>query len=189
MLSLVERKVIPWNQHILRATRDHTCKQLLCVVMDYLNPELDEFIHRVNAVVLRHELPGIPAKVADAITILRHEKIGRWISRTWVWAEDPEYDKEALGIAEGQRDKQKQDALYVRLAADGGLAAMPAPVTREDVTTEIERATRFANLVDRILEGAGCPGLDYDKVEEVFRLLFTEPPGTGTGGNSIAVAE
>jgi len=75
--------------------------QLLCVAMEYLNPELDEFLERCNAVVLRHELPRFPAEVADAMNILRHVKIGRWVSRSWVWAEDPEYDKEAGRFQEG----------------------------------------------------------------------------------------
>ncbi|MDI6808886.1 MAG: AbiV family abortive infection protein [Candidatus Eisenbacteria bacterium] len=176
LLALVQRQVIPWNQHILRASRDHTCKQLLCVIMEFLNPELEEFIERCNARGLRHELPRLPPRVADAMNILRHEKIGRWISRNWVWAEDPEYDKEARDIAEGERDRQKQDALYVRLAPDGGLAAVRATMTNADVTAEMERAARMAGLVDRLLEGDPHPGLDYAKVEEAFRLLFTEPP-------------
>jgi AbiV family abortive infection protein len=189
LLALVHRQVIPWSPHILRASRDHTCKQLLCVVMEYLNPELDEFLERCNAVVLHHVLPRFPAKVADAMNILRHEKIGRWVSRAWVWAEDPQYDKEALDIAEGQRDRQKQDALYVRLAADGRLAAAPTPVTKENVKTEMERAARFVGLVDRFLEGASHPGLDYDKVEGAFRLLFTESPPNGELGSGSNFGE
>jgi|SRR6266849_1031 len=108
LLGLVCRQVIPWSSHILRASRDHTCKQLLCVVMEYLNPEQDEFLERCNAVVLRHEQPRFPAKVADAMNILRHEKIGRWISPSWVWAEDPKYDEDAQAIANGQFDRRKR---------------------------------------------------------------------------------
>jgi len=42
-----------------------------------------------------------------------------------VWAEDPEYDADALAVAEGELDRLKQDALYVRLARDGGAASIP----------------------------------------------------------------
>jgi AbiV family abortive infection protein len=40
LLALVRRGIVPWDQHVLRATRDHTCKQLLCVVMDSMEDRL-----------------------------------------------------------------------------------------------------------------------------------------------------
>jgi len=172
LLALVVRGVIPWERRLLRAARDHTCKQLLCIIMDYLNPDTDEFLERCNAGVLRHEIRKLPSKVVDAINILRHEKIGRWVERTWVWDEDPEYDRDALAVAEGKQDRLKQDALYVRLASDGSVAGVPSAATYELVRSERERASRIANLAERVLEGDERPGLDYDKVEEVFRALF-----------------
>lgn len=176
LLALVKRGIVPWDRHILRATRDHRCKQLLCVVMEYVSPDIDEFLARGKARVLRHEVAGLPARVADAINILRHEKIGRWVSKSWVWAEDPEYDPDALGICRGKKDKQKQDALYVRLAADGGLAGTPARITQEMVENAMEQAGRFATLVQNLLEGQPCRGLDWQMVEEVLRILFSESP-------------
>jgi AbiV family abortive infection protein len=173
LLSLVLRGAVPWDAHVLRATRDHKCKQLLGLVMDYLSPDIHEFMERCNAVVLRHERPEMPAKVADALNILRHEKIGRWESRSWVWAEEPVYDRESLAVAEGEQDKRKQDALYVRVAADGGMAPPSVTVTRELVRSEMERAKRFATLVENMVDGSQHPGLDYEKVEDALRLLFT----------------
>ena len=35
LLYLVNIDVIPWNTEILRATRDHKCKQLLGMVLDH----------------------------------------------------------------------------------------------------------------------------------------------------------
>jgi AbiV family abortive infection protein len=172
LLALVVRGVIPWDEKLLRAARDHACKQLLCVVMDYLSPDTDDFLERGNAVVLRHEVPQLPARVMDAINILRHEKIRRWVSQSWVWAEDPEYDPDAVAIWEGKQDRLKQDALYVRLASDGGIASVPAGITRETVRTEHERADRLARLTEGVLRGEAHPGLDYDRVEELFRVLF-----------------
>src|SRR5262249_9122622 len=78
LLSLVQRGTIPWNKHIHRATRDHRCKQLLSLVMDYLNPEFEEFQKRLDMVVIHNQLRNVPRKVMDAINILRYEKIGRW---------------------------------------------------------------------------------------------------------------
>jgi len=172
LLALVVRGVIPWDRRLLRAARDHSCKQLLCVVMDYVNPDLETFIERCNAVVLRHELRQVPLKVADAINILRHEKIGRWVRQSWVWAEDPDYHPEALAVSEGEQDRLKQDALYVRLAADGGVASIPTDFNLEMVRGERERAGRLARLTEGTLSGESRPGLDYKNVEELFRELF-----------------
>lgn len=172
LLALVVRGVIPWDQRLLRAARDHTCKQLLCVVMDYSSPDWDKFSERCNAVVLRHETRDLPQRVVDAINILRHEKLGRWVEHSWVWADDPEYDPEALAVAEGKQDKIKQDALYVRLGRDGSVANYPHGATYESVQIERDRAARIARLAEGVMNGDEFPGLDYNKVEELFRALF-----------------
>lgn len=179
LLTLVCRKIIPWNRYILRATKDHTCKQLLCLVLDFLNPNHEEFIERVNAVVLRPEIPNFPKKVADAIDILRYEKIGRWIARNWFGPHDPNYDNGAIKVADGRRDREKQDLLYVRLASDGGVATVAGQM-QHDLPHETDRAERFASLIERFLDGSDHPGLDYKKVEEVFRLLFSVSERNGT---------
>ena len=174
MLCLTNRGTIPWNPHILRALQDHRCKQLVCLVMDYLAPDIDEFIARSNAVVIKKELPIMPQRVADALNILRHEKIGRWVSNTWVWAEKPDYDRDALAIAKGKKDKLKQDALYVRLGKNGSIASTPMNHGAAALADEMDRAERFKRLVENLLEGAEHPGQDWNLVDEAFRLLFTD---------------
>ncbi len=176
LLALVVRGVIPWDVRLLRAAKDHTCKQLLGVVMDFLNPGFDEFKDRCDAVVLRHESPSVPQRVADAINILRHEKLGRWIERSWVWAEDPEYSRDAAAIAAGRQDRAKQNVLYVRLARDGGVAGVPGETTVESVRAERERARRLADLTEGMLAGHSNPGLDYEIIEEMIRTLFESLP-------------
>jgi hypothetical protein len=46
--------------------------------MDYLAPDIDEFITRCNTVVLKKKLSFMPRRVADVLNILRYEKSGRW---------------------------------------------------------------------------------------------------------------
>jgi hypothetical protein len=75
-------------------------------------------------------------------------------------------------VAEGKRDRVKQDNLYVRLSADGGIASVPGGSTYEIVRNERELGGRLARLAEGVLEGEAHPGLDYYKVEEVFRVLF-----------------
>src|SRR2546422_169405 len=81
----------------------------------------------------------------------------------------------AQAIANGQFDRRKQDALYVRLAANGGFIPA-APLTNETVRTEMERTNRFVNLAENLLREDPQPGLDYDIIERAFRLLFTDLP-------------
>lgn len=171
LLALVSRGIFPLDRHILRAARDHTCKQLLAVVMDHLHPDDDEWDARI------HRPPGtpwpaFPRRVADAITILRFEKIGRWESMEWAYVEEPDYDRDALSVAEGKRDRRKQDALYVRLGADGGVASVPS-ATKAEGKAEIKRAERFDWCVRSVLEGDAW-GFDDDAVREAFRAAFEQ---------------
>jgi hypothetical protein len=127
-------------------------------VIDFLSPDLEAFVERCNAVVLRNESPRMPPAVADALNILRYEKIGRWASESWRWAEDPEYDRDALAIANGRQDRVKQAYIYVDIGADGSAMALPTMLTVEEAQTERERAGR----------------LDFDLVREAFRILFAQ---------------
>ncbi len=176
LFALCARGIIPWHRILLRASTDHKCKQLLCIVLDYLGPDVDEFLDRCDAVVLRNEIPSFPRDVADAINILRHEKIGRWISNTWCWAEDPKYDHDALSVARGDIDGQKQDSLYVRLWKDGSVASRPEAfsITRPRLVDDMEKARRFATVVEQLLDNDGFVALDWSKVEDAFRAVFTD---------------
>lgn len=139
--------------------------------MDYLNPDADTFISRIKSAQGFGE--PLPRIVADALNILRHEKIGRWESKSWFWAEDPNYDSDALEIAEGKYDRKKQDAIYVRLGSDASVASTPHWVTVDMYSMERDKASRLGQLVDSILCEPEYRGWDYDRVIESFRMLFT----------------
>lgn len=181
LLELVARRVIPWSKHIHRATRDHRCKQLLAAVMDYLEPDVDEFIKRHTDFML-HPIPmPLPAKIADAINIFRHEKIRRWESSAWVWDLEPEYDPDAWAIGSGKRDELKQDALYIRLGSDGRAITPSVSITRHILEDEIDRAKRAAALVERLHAEPAHADCDYDRIEEAFRILFAPIPDDTLG--------
>ncbi len=128
----------------------------------------------MNAAVLEGISLDFPAKVADAINILRHEKIGRWDCNTWVWADDPNWDTEALKLANGVVDRQKQDALYVGLRKDGSLASTPAGMNTQKAKEEYERGRRFGQLIDSLARPEHPVGTDYERVEGAFKALFVE---------------
>jgi len=49
LLYLVGVNALPWTPFLLRATRDHRCKQLVGIILDYISPDTDEFIRRLEA--------------------------------------------------------------------------------------------------------------------------------------------
>ena len=173
LLHLVDVGLIPWHQLIQRAGRDHTCKHLLGLVMNYMTPEFEEILARIKGL---EEAPesfiAFPVRIADALNILRYEKIGRWQSKNWVWADPPKYDHTAEYVANGGYDRQKQDALYVRLSVDGSVACTPNHVTMQQATDAFERATRFQSLIKQLLDQDPFSLWEYDRVAHAIGQLF-----------------
>ena len=95
LLTLVYKDIIDWNELIWRAVRDHKCKHLLVMVMDFLNPDWDEFMARKEEWYGDIAKGLIPRTIADALNIFRYEKIGKWESQNWFWVEPPDYEAKA----------------------------------------------------------------------------------------------
>jgi len=216
LLLLLSREVIPWSSLIFRATRDHTCKQLLGIIMDHVRPDTDEFIRRIDERRTKNEqasrllnelresktpeekekiwdkidkinesLELLPSTVADAINIFRHEKIGRWESSSWFWGEEPNYDAVAKDVADGRVDREKQDAVYVRIDKDGNVKRRPHALAPEIAERARERAERMGRLVEDLLSGDAGLHLDYEKIESAFKAVFaTLSPQTKTESES-----
>ena len=125
---------------------------------------------RINAISESWKL--LPPTVADAINIFRYEKIGRWQSRDWDWVEKPSYDKTAKQVADGKLDREKQDALYVRLDKQGKVIRTPQGITPEHAKPARERAERMRWLLKGLLAGDTGGGWDYEKIESAFRTVF-----------------
>lgn len=175
ILHLVREEIVLWSRQLLRAMNDHACKQLVGVVIEYIEPEWEtieelEKIIRAN-VELGHRLPP---EIASAINILRHEKIGRWESDKWVWEEEPEYERSILRIADGKRDRIKQDALYVSLGRDGRVVSTPSGVTQASSDEEYARANQHKRVVSSIVYGGEHASIAYGKVQEALKALFFE---------------
>jgi len=141
--------------------------------MDYLNPEFEEIMARFKELGAAPEaFDGFPGPVADALNILRHEKIGRWQSQNWVWAESPKYDRTAKHVAGGEYDRQKQDALYVRLSFVGGVASTPERVTMQQASDAFARSEHFQSLLKQLLDRDSRGLWEYDRVAESIKQLF-----------------
>lgn len=171
LLTLVCKGVIPWNKFIRRATRDHTCKQLLIMIMDYLNPDVDEFIARINIPVEKQMTRALPHHIADAINIFRHEKIRRWESRNWFWAGPPNYAPKAKKVGNGEMDRLKQDQLYVNIGKDGFVIPKTV-ITQKQFEDEKYRAERLSSLVRGMTEENRTAYLEYEEVTKTLQTMF-----------------
>ena len=172
LLALVYKELISWNKYIWRASRDHTCKQLLVMIMDYINPDDDEWDKLMQKIVDGEILDRkLPPHVADAINILRHEKISKWESRSWVWLETPEYDSLAKQTSEGLVDRRKQDQLYTDLSKDGSVITK-AQITADQFYIERDRAERLARVVKSLIEDDARPYYRYQKIADSFDHIF-----------------
>lgn len=172
ILHLIRTGVIPFSRTILRSMNDHTCKQLVGLIIDYIVMRWDT-LEELKAMVQADADIGdyVPSEIESAIALLRFEKVGRWESRAWEWEERPTYEPSARHVAEGKKDRRKQDALYVRIGADGRV--IPATrVTDAEIWEERERVRDYFSLVTTLLEGKEASHR-YDKAIGVIKELFT----------------
>ena len=148
ILKLVREGTIPLSEEVLRATRDHCCKHLMAIVMEYLFVEWDSLVEHMKNYFQQPYPPKIPDKIADALDIFCHEKIRRWKSNNWVWANDPAYDKEVENIAKGSIDRLKQNSIYVSITKTGTVANCPN-CNSADALKQIE----YAKILDDVARG------------------------------------
>ncbi|GFE79267.1 hypothetical protein GCM10011487_12670 [Steroidobacter agaridevorans] len=175
VLYLIRERAVPFTAPVLRAIYDHVCKQLLGMVMDYVIMHWDEVEELQELIRLDHEAGDqLPNDVGSAMDILRYEKIGRWEGNFGIWAEDPEYDRSALHIADGKKDRHKQDALYVRIGRDGRVCSTPDVITEQETKSELERARRYKRFMDSLL-AVDERSERHKKIMNTFRLLFASP--------------
>lgn len=160
------------NAPVLRAINDHACKQLVGVILDYMIFHWEEVSEMKTAIRKEHELGDfLPTDVASAMDLLRHEKIRRWEDKHWGWAEDPDYERSVLHIAEGKKDKHKQDALYVRIGRDGSVCSTPDIISDDETSEEVARADRYRSFMESVLRG-DPHSYRYDKAMNVLKALF-----------------
>jgi AbiV family abortive infection protein len=178
LLFLVHEQILPWTASLLRAMNDHACKQLVGIIIEYINPEWETLEDLRRIISEEYDLGELlPPKVASAINILRHEKMRRWESKNWFWVDDPVYEPTAKQVAEGKRDRIKQNALYVRLGNDGSVTSKPTEVTPDVANTEYERARTYRSFVATLLEWGKRESVAYEKVRGALKMMFWDDRG------------
>ena len=177
IIKLVQEGALPWCDEILRATRDHHCKQLMSILMEYLfTPWEDAESMMERDRKIREKYPDflLPKKVADALNIFCHEKIERWKSSSWFCAEDPKYDVEAKKVWKGKIEKTKQNALYVSIGKDGKVTNIP----RND-SDDVNKSIEYAKILEEVASGHDVFAFtekEYVKsaLKEIFGNIYNE---------------
>lgn len=167
LLHLVCKEIIPWTAKVRKSLYRHEYKHLVGIIMEWLRPPEDECMNRLG-VGLEHSI--LPAHVVDAMKIYVEKNLPKGHISCPPVAKDPI----AMTVAEGDRDKIKQDALYVRLSEDGEVLSIPTLLTTELVEAELERTKRLSELVGPLREGTLYPVLDYDLFVKTMNFLLLD---------------
>ena len=141
LLILVQKQVIPWTAECRRALRNHECKHLTGVMIEWLGPPLNEALERCQNSGRGNDFEFFPQDVASAINILRHEKFERF---RFNYAErDPESNGLPRKIAEGKLDRKKQQGFYVGVNSYGKVNSLPTSITENEFKEQFERANLY----------------------------------------------
>lgn len=77
-----------------------------------------------------------------------------------------------LAVADGKLDREKQDALYVRLGREGHVASVPTKTKFEEAKAAVDIADRMRFFVKCLLSNNTGFGRDYEKIESAFKAVF-----------------
>lgn len=178
ILYLVREGLVPWDNDLLRVIRNHACKHLVAIVIEYLGPEW-ETMDELRAILdAEYDLDGrFPPRVSSALNILYHEKI-----RRGGFFDNEDYEPDVTAIAFGERDKIKQDAIYIDLDKSCRVRNAPMDVTKEEAQVEYKRAERYGTIVRGVIRPDGYEGLQLQKLKEALKIVFWQkyiPPDVG----------
>lgn len=164
ILRLVEIKALDWTREVRRSLNHHISKQLMGIILEYLNPSTEDFLKFIKDGTLLNK----SGSVCDSINIYIHEILRRWQSGSWIWAEDPQYNKDANFIYKGREDKLKQNVIYINISKSCQVTNLHLPINtkREFAEKEIEKAARYGQFVEMNYED-----IRYKDIIESFKIL------------------
>lgn len=172
IMFLVKEEIVHLTPPVLRAINDHSCKQLVGIILDYIIMHCETWEEAETTI--RNDIDMgdcFPIEVISAMELLRYEKIGRWESGYGVYVGEFNFDAKAHRIGKGKKDRRKQDALYVRIGRDGRVSSTPYTIREDETRDEFERAGRYKSFFDTVLN-EGVTGYRYDKAMAELKFLF-----------------
>jgi AbiV family abortive infection protein len=164
ILHLVKEGALEWSEEVRKSLNHHVSKQLVGVILDYLNPDIEYFLDTTKG----NPFIKNRRRTMDSINIYAHEILRRWKSNNWEWAEDPDYDKTAKKVFRGKEDRKKQNSIYVKILKDGTAINLPSKISRTDTEHEIEKAKRFGSYVGQMEKESDSA---REKIVESFKII------------------
>lgn len=182
VLTLVRDGILPWTDDVHRLLSIHEGKHLLSTIMEWLFTVNEQRLNQFGAAVSSTELlTYLPPDVATAMNIIRHEMIER-IGRRYP-ERYSEWRGRARKLADGQRDRKKQSALYVQIGHDGSLAA--EPLTSQDAfDQEFNRAKALIEFAQDADRNCIFAFREYELFADMFKAMFSDlAPGAPREAN------
>lgn len=168
LLYLVCEGVIPWTAKVRESLHSHKHKQLIGLIMEGLSSSNDAFFDRMTIEPRDHK--SLPPHITDAMK-LYVEKVR---PRTHISCPPAVSDQIAKSIARGDRDRIKQDALYVGLSDDGDVLSVPSAITHDMAAEELEKTKRLKDLVRPLREDVRPIIVDHELFLETMRFLLLD---------------
>lgn len=197
LLNLVADEAIPWIHEVRRSMARHQCKQLLTIVMEWVDTwDFDKYIkqHEVNRA--RHEKkmewfqrrvdgdkrgsyipdPDDPEPIEPDVIFPSEVANALNIYRHEEierfhsgnpWRDTDWSNGKARKIADGSLERKKQSGFYVNITKTGEIGLHPGLITREDASNEIKRA-------EHLSEGPAIYSDEYRKLKEILPSLFKQ---------------
>jgi AbiV family abortive infection protein len=171
MLHLIAEQAVVWSEGLDKAFRSHPCKQLVALIMEYLQRE-DWLEMQKQWDQLYRGVRKLPTYVIDAVHIIVHE-YGRDLNRSdWTDEGKRKVDPQATRIANGILDREKQAGLYVSFGSNGMIRRAPHLITEAQSKNEIERTEKVSNALwihDGKLEAGAM--VEMDKLVALFQVI------------------
>ncbi len=169
LLYLAEKQSVPWTAGLQKAMRNHQCKQLVALLMEYLQRK--DFLELLNDPDRFRGVSTLPDHVIDAIHIVVHEHIREGDRDAWL-DDDQKVHPAANRIARGILDREKQNGFYVQVGWNGAVRKAPTMITAARCREELARTRRVAECF-YIHEGEVQAGASFDlpKIVAAFEVL------------------
>lgn len=178
VLALVRDEVVPWTDEVRRSLTVHNCKHLVTIVLEWLAAASERKLAESSSSSQSAQESRLPADVAVAMNIYRHEMIERIAKRHPERFSD--WRGQARKVADGQREHKKQTALYVGIREDGDVESVP---TTDGFDDEIKRAEV---LLECAAYGHAFARSEYTAFADVFKAMFSDLTLTA---NELALLE
>lgn len=185
LLYLAREEIIPWDSNLHRILRSHSCKHLVGIVMEYIDPQWDTLDELKKIYEDEYALEGrLPRPVSSALNILYWEIMRRGN----FYNDEDEYEPNVVAIARGGRDRAKQNAVYVDIDKSCRPVG-PAFISREQAQAEYERAGRYAWIVNDRMSNNAFTGIQMEKLREAVQIVFWQKYRPANEDASVEVSQ